>query len=207
MHKTSSIIVIGLLLCTLSVSGVLAQGDELKEAFAQSYALEAQKDYVKATRVLKQVFDQQSYELNLRLGWLNYLSGQYSESLKYYQTAAALMPCSVEAKLGCVLPASALGNWSDVIDYYYKVLEIDPHNCQANYYMGLIGYNNRDYERAYKYLKRVVDLYPFDHDGVILFAWCNYQLAKKDQARVLFTRALLAVPDDRSALEGLKLLN
>jgi hypothetical protein len=48
-----------------------------------------------------------------------------------------------------------------------------------------------------------VNLYPFDYDGTIMFAWTNLKILKLREAKLLFQKALLIKPGDSSALEGL----
>ena len=180
--------------------------ENLLTAFSKSLELEAKSEFVQAIASLKEVYDPKSYELNLRLGWLHYEATQYVESLSYYQKALLLKPYSIEAKLGYVYPASALGNWNAVIDQYKKILEIDPQNSTANYRMGYIEYANKQYGNAYKYFEKIVNLYPFGYDGLLMFAWTNFQLGKSREAKVLFQKVLMYSPTDASALEGLGLI-
>lgn len=179
---------------------------KLESAFKKSYEYETNGDYQKAITELKNVYLQDSYELNLRLGWLLYSSGSFTESSAYYQKAMNLKPFSVEAKLGYVLPVSSVGNWAAVKAEYVKILEIDPMNSLVNYRLGLMAYNSKDYATALKYFEKVVNMYPFDYDSVLMFAWANLQLGKMREAKVLFQKVLLMKPGDSSANEGLKLV-
>ena len=182
-----------------------AQNSIIK-AFEDSYKLEALGEISQATDKLKEVYSEDSYEINLRLGWLNYQNGQFNESVGNYQRAITLMPYSEEARFGLILPTVALGNWESVINMYNKIIENSPNNTKANYRLGLIYYRRKDYQNAFNYLKKVVDLYPFDYDGVIVLAWTNYQLGKLREAKVLFNKSLMLLPNDASALEGLSLI-
>jgi tetratricopeptide (TPR) repeat protein len=187
--------------------GLSAQNyTELREAFSKSYEYEAKGTYTEAISVLKAVYQQDLYEINLRLGWVTYLAGQFTESSAYYQEAKKLKPYSIEAKFGFVYPASALGNWDQVINEYNEILTIDPQNSIANYRMGSIYYGRKDYAKAEKYLEKVINLYPFDYDSLVLYAWTNLKLGKMREAQVLFNKVLLNRPKDTSALEGLGLI-
>ena len=187
-------------------ANILIAQDKLAEAFSQSYQYEYKADYTKAISTLKTVYDEKSYEINLRLGWLHYSAGLFTESQAYYQKAIDLMPYSIEAKLGYVYPASALGNWEQVTTQYKKILETDPQNSTANYRLGNIYYGKKDYQNAYKHFEKVVNLYPFGYDALIMFAWTNYFLGKTKEAKVLFNKILFVSPADQSALEGLGLI-
>ncbi len=98
----------------------------LQDAFSKSHAYEARGNFTDATAVLKKVYLEDFYEINLRLGWVTYLAGQFTESSAYYQKAISLKPYAIEAKFGFANPASALGNWDQVVSQYAEILKIDP---------------------------------------------------------------------------------
>ena len=174
--------------------------------FSSSYTLEAEENYQEAFEVLASIYDPASYELNLRLGWLSYLNGEYPASRDYYSRAVGLFPYAIEAKLGYVLPVAAQGNWNEVVEIYNQILKIDPQNTLVNYRMGLISYERGEYEAAFHYVEKVVNLYPFDYDSVILFAWIHLKMGDFRKAEVLFKKSLLIYPGNESANEGLLLI-
>jgi tetratricopeptide (TPR) repeat protein len=178
----------------------------MQKAFSESYVLEKNKNYDDAIKKIKAVFDNDSYEVNLRLGWLEYSAKNYTESQTHYARALELMPYSEEAKFGLIYPKAALGKWADVINLYNSVLTNSPNNTLANYRLGLIYYNRKDYSKALVYFKKVVDLYPFDYDALIMYAWTSFQIGKTREAKVLFNKVLMLSPSDESALEGLGLI-
>lgn len=199
-----------LIILAIFVFSVLVSNSQdysrLTAAFSDSYAKEKSGKYGDAVSALKAYYDANSYEINLRLGWLTYLQGQFSESMGYYNKAIDLMPYAIEPRLGVVLPASSQGNWELVITQYNKILTIDPNNTVTLYRMGLISYDRKDYKQAYQYFEKVVNLYPFDYQSVLMLAWTNYQLGKFREAKILFSKALLYYPEDPSAKEGLGLI-
>ena len=192
------------IIISLSVSAQDLSG--MKDAFSKSYTYEKNKEYAKAIAVIQDVYDASSYEANIRLGWLCYEAKSYVVSAQYYTKAMTLMPYSVEAKLGYILPEKALGNASYVKSTYEAILKIDPQNSYANYNLALTYYNIKDYLTANTYLEKIVNMYPFDYDITVLYAWNCFQLGKLREAKVLFTKVLLISPDDKSALEGLSLI-
>jgi len=195
-----------LVLTTMSVNLAAQDFAKLSVAFTESYAKEKEGKYADATKPLKAMYDKKSYEVNLRLGWLTYLQGQFSESVGYYSKAIELMPYAIEPRLGIVLPASAMGNWGSVVEQYNKILSIDPNNTLVLYRMGMISYENKDFKRAYTYFEKVVNLYPFDYHSLLMLGWTNYQLGKTKEAKILFQKALLYDPTSASAKEGLSLI-
>lgn len=178
----------------------------LQAAFAKSQEYEGRGNFADAITSVKAVYQEDSYEINLRLGWVTYLNGSFTESAAYYQKAIKLKPYSIEPKLGFANPASALGNWDQVVAQYNEILAIDPQNTTVNYRLGSIYYGRKDYAKAEKYLEKVINLYPFDYDTMILYAWTNFKLGKLREAQVMFNKVLLNKPKDTSALEGLSLI-
>jgi tetratricopeptide (TPR) repeat protein len=181
--------------------------DAIVQAFANSYTAEKNKDYKKAIAVLTNVYAADAYEINLRLGWLTYISGQLAESVKYYKNAISLKPYAIEPKLGLTYPLGMQNKVDELITLYNRILETDPQHTIANYRLGYIYYNKGQYEKAGTYLEKVINLYPFDYDSLLLLAWNNLRLQKVKEARVLFQKVLMYNPGDASATEGLRLLN
>ena len=177
----------------------LAQSDNaIREALKKSYDSEYQLKYLKAMEDLMGVYEPTSYELNLRLGWLSYKAGKYTESIIYYKKAITKMPLSIEAKLGVVYPLGALEKWDQVVDNYLSIIKIDAYHATANYRLSLIYYNRGDYGNSWKYLQKYVNLYPFDYDGNSLAGWVKYSVGKKEEAYVFFKKALMVNPYDTS---------
>lgn len=208
MEFLKKILIIYSLLCMIASFPLQAgQKDEvIAKAFADSYAHETKGQYDLAIKSMKAVYQENSYEMNLRLGWLHYQNGLFSESMTYYRKSIQLMPNAIEAKFGLVLPAAALGHWSIVEEMYLQIIEIDPKNTLANYRLGLIYFGRKDYRKAEKQFSLVANLYPFDYDSSIMLAWSFYYTGKMREAKVLFQKCLWMRPEDTSALEGLKLI-
>ena len=204
--ETLKTISIGIILYLLPFFSYGQDKDKTIEGFQNSYLHEASGNLEDAILDLKNIYEESSYEINLRLGWLMYSSGLFSESQSYYNKAISLKPFAIEPRFGVVLPAAAMGNWNSVIAQYEKILEITPNNSLALHRLGLIYYGQKDYLKAEKYFEKVVNLYPFDYDGLVMYAWTNYQLKNYRQAKVLFHKALLNTPTGSSAMEGIKLM-
>jgi tetratricopeptide (TPR) repeat protein len=184
-----------------------AQNDvALQSAFKSSYANETKSDFTAAIKDLKAVYSETSYEVNLRLGWLSYSAGLFTESMAYYKKAIDLMPASVEAKFGFVYPAAAVGNWDQVKTQYENILKIDAKNTQAHYRLGLIYYGREEFDKALQHFQVGFNLYPFDYDFNLMMAWTSLKMGKLREAKVLFNKVLLLSPDDESAKEGLGLI-
>ena len=200
------IVKIAIFILSLMAVQVQAQNQKNVDAFSESYMLEYKGEYTKAIAAVKKVYSEKSYEINLRLAWLHYSAGLFSESTKYYSKCISLMPMAIEPKLGYVYPATALGEWGKVLTQYENILKIDPQNSSVNYRIGLIHYGKKNYKKAHKYLEKVVNLYPFDYNGLLYFGWTKYFLGETQKAKALFQKVLLYSPLDASAKKGLDLI-
>ena len=178
----------------------------LEAAFLQSYEAEKESDFTASMDALKKVYDESSYEMNLRLGWLNYNAGLFDESVIFYTRSLTLKPYSEEARFGLILPLAALGKWNEVIKSYDEILVVNPNNTVALYRLGLVYYGRKEYTKAHSLFKKVVDLYPFGYDGLLMLGWTSYFTGNNNQAKVIFNKVKLYNPGDKSANEGLSLI-
>ncbi len=179
----------------------------LQAAYSRSYIAENQNNYALAISEMKTIYHSDDYVSNIRLGWLNYLAKQYNESITFYNKAIELKPYAIEARLGCVKPLSAIGNWEKVKNQYIEILKIDPLNTTTNYWLGVIHYNRKDYKSATALFEKVVNLYPLDYDSVIMLAWSKLFGNSHADAKLLFQHALIIRPNDSSATSGLQQIN
>lgn len=199
--RKATVIMFTALLFTTAVSAQSAE--QMQKAFRESYASELKGDYSGALASLQKVYKADSYESNLRIGWLNYCLKKYSVSMDYYQKAIDLKKYSVEARLGFVTPANAAKLYQKAYEKYEEILKIDPYNSVANYWVGMNYYTIKKYDVAAKYFELVVNMYPFDYDGSLMLGWTYLSLGKTGEAKLLFEKALLNKPDDSSAKDGL----
>lgn len=194
------------LLMFLSCIALQAQNKEIIAAFSSSYELEIAKKYETAIASFNTVYDTNSYEMNLRLGWLHYLAGKNKESISYYQKASANMPAATEPKWAIITVYTKLENWTEIEKTYLSILKLDAKNGTANYNLGLIYYYRKNYIEAKKYFDVALNQSPFGYNYLLMSAWTNYFLGNKNNASVLFNKVLLYAPNDASALEGLGLI-
>lgn len=195
------------LLAGLSLHGAAqAVSESLIQAFSDSYKKEAAKEYEAAINALKPSYSEQSYEINLRLGWLCYSKKDYASATKYYETAIRLQPRSIEALLGYINPLAAVENWNKVFETYQKILSLDPNHAVANYRIALMYYYRKDFGNAQAHLQKVLDLYPFDYDSMLLMAQAKVAAGKITDAKMWYEKVLLYNPSDSSVRNYLKKL-
>lgn len=175
------------------------------QIFANSYGYESSGDYQKAIDELT-ALSGYDYHKALRLGWLYYLSKDFTNSEKYYNQAINLAPKAVEALLGICYPLEAQKRTDELEVVYKKILALDKTNSKINYALGNIYYYKKDFIRAEKYYDLVHSMYPFDYYSTLMSAWTKYFLGKKNDAQRLFNIVLIISPTDQSAKDGLALL-
>lgn len=183
--------------------GSISAQENINDAFKESYTSETNGKYSQAINQIKKFYKADSYEINIRLAWLSYEAGQYTESASYYSKCIKLKPLSVEALLGLTYPTSAMGNWDQVMDAYKKVIKIDKYNYSANLRLGQIYLNRKEYNKADEYFQLLLNMYPFTYDVVLNTAWNNFYMGKFREAKVLFEKVMWLNPGDESAQSGL----
>ncbi len=204
-----SLILAGAIILFL-VSSVSSQKiDDSVTNFHLSLTDESNGNYSGAINKLLLLYEQNktNYLYNLRLGWLYYNSGNYTESIDYYLKAVDIKNNkSIEPFLGLTLPYSALENWTEVENIYKTILGIDSKHFTANLRLGQIFLSRAEYEKAKQYLEVAQMLYTSEFEPNLSLGWTYFYLGDKLKAKELLTNALMLSPDNELALEGLKLV-
>ena len=196
-----------LTLSLLAFDKVNAQSDsKIQAAFAESYKSELSGNYNQSVSEVRSVYQAESYPVNARIGWLLFLSKQYTESVIYYDKAIKLKPYAIEARFGMIKALDALGSWDKIKEQYEAILKIDDQNTTSLYWLGVLLYNRKDYDNAAKNFEKIVNLYPMDYGSIIMLAWTRLNQGKKPDAQVLFNQAIMLSPNDASAISGLNQL-
>ena len=184
------------------------KGDDKINGFNQSIKFESDKKYQKALEALTKIYDdnKSDYLINLRLGWLYYMTADYSKSKDFYQNALNLHPTGIEPMLGLTLPLAALNEWDNVKTIYLNILKLDPGNYTANLRLGQYYNYRKDYKTAQTYLEKMKNLYPGLYEVNLSLGWTYFYLGKTAAAKELFTNALMLSAGDTLALQGLKLI-
>lgn len=187
------------LLCGLITAQ--AQTDTLAQ-FSKSYTYEGTQDYTKAIEALQAVYSPGSYTVNLRMGWLWYLKGDFAKSIVHYKNAITTESRSIEARLGIVYPLAAMENWGEVIKVYQEILSIEPANSLSCYRLAYINYYiKKDYAAALQFVNRSLALYPFDYDSNYLKGLIELSMGNIVEARTATLRALQYNPASKDALK------
>ena len=177
---------------------VQAQASDLVNAFASSYAHEKDGKYADAADDIKKSYID-SYECNVRLGWLLYADKKYESAVTYYQKAVLTKPSSLEAYSGLGNALAAQEKWTEANKVYVKMIAVDPNNTTANYRLALGYYYAKNYELADKHNSIVLKLYPFDYYSNLLEGGIKLAQGKLKEAKAFYHVALLVSPTDTTA--------
>lgn len=195
-----------IVLAFLALNATAQTDAKIQSAFAESYKSELSGNYAVSVSEIMSVYQAENYNMNARLGWLLFLSKQYTQSVSYYDKAIRLKPYCLEARFGMIKSLNALESWDKVKEQYESILKIDDQNTTSLYWLGVLLYNRKDYDGASKNFEKIVNLYPMDYGSVIMLAWSKFYLGRTADSRIMFNQALLLSPNDASALSGLNLL-
>jgi tetratricopeptide (TPR) repeat protein len=102
---------------------------QLRNAWAQSLSCEQNGDFVRALAPLRSM--PRDYAICLRMGWLEYRAGHYPASSVHYMEALGTSPCSLEARLGLLLPLLAMNHHAEAERIAREVLQESPANPLA----------------------------------------------------------------------------
>lgn len=195
-----------LLIFLLFAISLSAQNKKL-DAFNKSVEQAANLKYGEAIKTMTDIYKSYSddYIVNLRLGWLYYVTKDYNNSEKYYNKAVKVSSNSPEALLGLTLPLSKEGKWNAIINVYKTILDKDPNNYTANLRLGQIYFNNKNYLNAKSLFETIQNDSPSDYSANLYLGWTYYYLGNSSKANNYFTNTLISVPADTSAAQGFNL--
>ncbi|HPV14703.1 MAG TPA: tetratricopeptide repeat protein [Candidatus Cloacimonadota bacterium] len=151
---------------------------------AQSYALEAQADYVGALDVVRELSTTDVAEpfYQVRIAWLEYLLGRYERSISSYRKAISLRD-NLDARVGIINCHLALGDYRPALNAADSLLVEQRQNTQLLAKAAYAAYMLKEYSQAADYYKRIIQLYPWDME-IRGYLVNNLYLAKRvDEAK------------------------
>ena len=210
--KTTFIIAVGSALALLAAAPNLAptlSDEEIREAYHKSYRYEKAQSYDDAIKAITPVLAAypQGYTVNLRLGWLCYLAGNYANSKSYYQAAMKVAPASLEAKLGYTLPLLAQERYDDTETITKQIIRVDDANYYANLRLAFALRMQKKLDAAEEVLNRALPLYPTDVKYLTELGLVKVAQDQCTAARRIFTDVLTLDPENVVAKEQLNTTN
>jgi tetratricopeptide (TPR) repeat protein len=210
--RATIILAIGLTAAMAAMSGAsdstpMTYG-ETRDAFYTSYHLEKAQSYDDAIKALDELRKRtpDDYTLNLRLGWLYYLTGNYANSRKHYQSAIKASPNAIEPRLGYTLVLAVQEKYNDLETASREIIRIDASNYYANLRLGFSLRMQKKFTQADEVLQRMVDLYPTDTKFLIELALSKVGQQQAEPAKKLFRQILLLDSENQTAKDQLNRL-
>jgi tetratricopeptide (TPR) repeat protein len=181
---------------------------ETRDMFYTSYHLEKAQSYDDAIKALDELRHKtpDDYTLNLRLGWLYYLTGNYANSRKHYEAAIKAAPNAVEPRLGYTLVLAVQEKYSDLETAAREITRIDPSNYYANLRLGFALRMQKKFAQADEVLQRMSGLYPTDTKFLTELALSKVGGAQIESAKKLFRQILLLDSENQTAKDQLNRL-
>ena len=177
---------------------------DIKKAYYDSYNYEKMGDYKDAIKVLIPIFKKypNSYTLNLRLGWLFYLSKKYQNAIEHYKKASIIAPYSIEAKIGIMRVYLATGDYDNALKVGDVILKTDYYNFYGNYYEITALMAKKEMNTALKLTEKMLSLYPTSVLYLVKLGEIYYT-KDKVKAKKIFEDVLILDPNNVIAKEYL----
>ncbi len=174
---------------------------EISEAYRKSYNYEKIQNYSDAIKALLPVFQEypQTYTVNLRLGWLYYLNGNFANALDHYDRAIKISPYSLEAKLGRLLPLLAQERYKDVEKEAFQILNVDYYNYYGNLRLCYALRMQQKFDVAEKIALKMLTVYPIDVAFLSEYALTKVGQGDMVEARRVFANILILDPENVTA--------
>jgi len=129
--------------------------------------------------------DKKNYYLNLRLGWLYYSIGKYTNSEYFYKNALNIQRKSIEAMLGLYLVNTATRKYKTAEAYCRRVIKYDSLNYYGNLYLSYTLMGKKDFTLADRYVRKMLTYYPGDATFMVLQKSLNTAMKRTKDSRDL----------------------
>ncbi len=187
------------------LSAASGPNDPVRQAFADSLAAEKAQNYDDAIKLLDDVegVDEHRYFVHARLGWLNYLKGDFTASIENYRHAVSDNPQSIEALAGWMLPLIASEKYDELIEVANQTLELEPYHYLASLRLAFALRSLKRLEESAEVTAGLLERLPTDLDALAAHALTLLELKRKDEATETLHRMLLIDPNNAFAIEKL----
>ncbi len=174
---------------------------QIKKAYYQSYHYEQIENYNTAINAMLPVLAAypKGYTVNLRLGWLYYLSNHYANSMRHYITAIKTAPDSIEARLGLILPQLAQERYSQAEQTAYQIINKDYANYYANLRLIITLRKQGKSDLALDIAKKMLAYYPSDKLFLEQLGLIYKEQGNQAKAILVFAELLILDPENVNA--------
>jgi len=202
MRARPLIVLVALVAAAAPLHGrAAAQEVDIAGAYRRSFEYERSQAYQDAIRALAPVYEAypNGYTVNLRMGWLFYLNGNYNNAVAHYEVAESAAPFALEPKLGRLLPLLAQGRWAEAETLGYQVVSLDHYNYYGNLRLAVALRMQQKLEPAYQVSLKMVTAYPTDLLHLVEFAQITDARGDHAEAERLFGEILILDPENQAA--------
>lgn len=201
LETVAAIVVVG----AAAANKTTSNATTVQDAFTQSQQSEQAQKYDEAIRSLLPVLQKspRDYVVNLRLGWLYYLAGNYANSVQHYQTAVFAEPKAVEPRIGLTLPLLAQRRYADLETTAREAVRLDANNYYANLRLAYAMRMQLKFSQAEMIDRHMLELYPTDKTFLLEAAYAQWGRANYREAERNFRLVLLLDPTNADAQKGL----
>jgi tetratricopeptide (TPR) repeat protein len=181
----------------------------VSELWSESYRYETIGDYATAAQSIEPLIRHNpEHEFAvIRHGWLNYLQGQYNESINDYKKAIKINQNSLDSLLGMTLPLLAQKRWREAANYATKVLATAPWNYFAHIRLMICEEGQGQWKTLELHADSVASRYPADATVLVYLARARSRQGKVSSARETYKKVLVRVPGHIEATQYLNNLN
>jgi len=182
-------------------SPLAAQELDIADAYFRSFEYERTDDFSNAVRALTPVLEAypNGYTVNLRLGWLFYRNGNYSNAIAHYQAATTAAPFALEPKIGHLLPLMAQQRWAEAEVLAYQIVSMDHYNYYGNLRLATILRMQNELDAASQVAWKMAGAYPTDLLFMAELARIAVAQGDSDEAARLYTDLIILDPENQEA--------
>ena len=170
--------------------------------WSESYKYEAEGKYQEAAAIIEKNLNKsgdKEFAL-IRYAWLNYLLGNYDDSISNYQKAIAINPDSIDAKLGITIPLLAKQSYTKAKRYAKQVLEVSPWNYTAHMKIMLCEQGQKRWATLKNHAYSLAKHYPTDTTIFVFLARAHANLGEGSEAIDAYKKVLIRYPGHYEAL-------
>ncbi|MFO0576000.1 MAG: tetratricopeptide repeat protein [Polyangia bacterium] len=175
------------------------------ETWQRSYEREAAGQLAEALAALDALPQARKgeYLALARRGWLLYRLGRSDTAVDAYQRAVAAAPQAVEARVGLLLPLSALRRWNELAAAAKEVLSLEPRNYYGTLRLAFAHYNLGHFADAGTLYAQLKQGYPSDLEVRSGLGWSLLKQGKTADAAREFRELLSVSPRHALGRQGL----
>lgn len=195
-------LVVILIVTALPVKYLFSQINNAQDYFIalrKSYNFEKTGNYLQSISAIENIAFPEDYLYLkfVRLGWLNYLNGNYNNSIYYYSSAVKLDPHSLEAKEMLMTCYYLIQEYTKAEKMCRKILRLYPSNYTARYKLAELALINLNYPEAEFHLEKIIKQTPTDYATNQLLLTCYRQQLNQRKAKAINQRLTLLYPGDK----------